>query len=94
MACWQVDDKPSPELILKSMTPYHVNGAQKSWDSALRDITTAHTPLQSKLVEYYPSWQQAPVVQWSNMDPASCGNAYQMDVEITLVRGPLWCGIM
>ena len=35
----------------------------KSWDSAQRDISTAHTPIQSKLVEYYPSWQQAHVVQ-------------------------------
>ena len=29
MACCQLDDKPFPELILKSMTPYHVSWAQK-----------------------------------------------------------------
>ena len=29
MACFQLDDKLFPELILKSMTPYHVSWAQK-----------------------------------------------------------------
>ena len=29
MACCQLDDKPFSELILKSMTPYHVSWAQK-----------------------------------------------------------------
>ena len=45
MACWQLDDKPSPELILKSMTPYHVNWAQK--------VETVHRGILQQLTHLY-----------------------------------------
>ena len=80
MACCQLDDKPFPELILKSMTPYHVSWAQKV------EVCYWHVILDGNKIMWFGDW--------SDIDPTSCGNSYQTDVVITLAHGLLLCGIM